>query len=837
MQGKNKTGVNKGQWYGPATVLGTETNEENGVRRPAAVIWVVVNNRLWRCAPQQLRKASGREVAMEELRQRRPWTFENIVKDIAIGEYADIQGEAEPDQAPNEEEEEEGEPGAPEIPDLLDEWDMDEEPPVDMEDAEGRPRMHQKRQAEREPEEPVPRQRLRTKTTPVQAVEAVDWEVMLAQATASAKRALHQTESGFFNNVEDFPEVVLQIEFPELTNSKQIRKYLKNPEAFVVTSLRKKRVEVNEKRMTPEERESMNMAKGKEIREFIKEAVVTRLLKDEKVNPKDVMKMRFVLTWKSDPDSKLGKRGKARLVVLGFQDPYLGKEETTSPTLNRRSKQLILQQATQKRWRLRKGDVTAAFLQGKKLTKSKYCLAPEELAEALGMPPGERVVRLLKSVYGLTAAPLEWYKEVNEVLIKLGAKRCETDPCVWVFVDEEELIGIIGAHVDDFLIAGEETSEKWNSIIKLLLAAFRWTPWEEGEFKQCGVNIKQLDDFSFEQDQSEYLQGLDEIPIRRERAQEKDALVTEYERSQLRAVLGGLQWLVGQTRLDGMVDVNLLQSQVTRATVQTLQEANKALRKLKTHANLKLYIRYIEGEVVCVVWSDASWANRSCGSSTGGYLLGLCSREVLNGKKSHVTVASWSTNKLKRVARSSLAAEVQALAVAEDELHLTRAAWFEMNGGTLDLNNPDDCIKQITGVAVVDAKSIYDTLNSQTQPLQLAEKRTALELLAYLRNTQRNGTITRWVHGGANLADAMTKLGATAMLWEFLKTSEWSIVFDENQMSGKKRKAEGLGKLDNTQVSENGFYNMALKRIQEFWPMFGKEESESEEEAISDDEE
>ena len=114
----------------------------------------------------------------------------------------------------------------------------------------------------------------------------------------------------FFSNVEDFPEVVLHIEFPEMDSAKQIRKYLRNPEAFVVASHRKKLVEVNEKRMTPEERESMNMAKGKEIREFIKE-VVTRLLKDEKVNPKDVMKMRSVLTWKSDPDSKLGKRGEA----------------------------------------------------------------------------------------------------------------------------------------------------------------------------------------------------------------------------------------------------------------------------------------------------------------------------------------------------------------------------------------------------------------------------------------------------------------------------------------------------------------------------------------------
>jgi len=140
--------------------------------------------------------------------------------------------------------------------------------------------------------------------------------------------------------------------------------------------------------------------------------------------------MRFVLTWKKDPDSPGGKRGKARLVVLGFQDPYLGQETTCSPTLNKRSKQMLLQIVVQNGWQLKKGDVTAAFLQGRPLTKSRYAVAPPELAEALGMQPGEKYVLLFKSVYGLTAAPLEWYLEVDRVLRLLGAHRCHTDPCV-----------------------------------------------------------------------------------------------------------------------------------------------------------------------------------------------------------------------------------------------------------------------------------------------------------------------------------------------------------------------------------------------------------------------
>ena len=146
--------------------------------------------------------------------------------------------------------------------------------------------------------------------------------------------------------------------------------------------------------------------------------------------------MRWVLTWKVDPESPLGKKGKARLVVLGFQDPYLGQEQTNAPTLNRRSKQILLQVCAQNGWKLYKGDVTAAFLQGRELSneKCKYAIAPKELAEAMGLPEGETIIRLLKSVYGLTAAPLEWYKQVDKVLHGLKGERCHTDPCVWKFV-------------------------------------------------------------------------------------------------------------------------------------------------------------------------------------------------------------------------------------------------------------------------------------------------------------------------------------------------------------------------------------------------------------------
>jgi hypothetical protein len=129
------------------------------------------------------------------------------------------------------------------------------------------------------------------------------------------------------------------------------------------------------------------------------------------------------------------------------------------------------------------------------------------------------------------------------------------------------------------------------------------------------------------QHQDEYIASLGEIDLKPERSKELNSPVTEQERAELRALLGGMQWLVGQSMVYGNVDVNLLQSDVATATVETLLTANKVLRKLRTSPN-RLYTKKIEGdEIHFIAWSDASWANRKSGSSTGGFLIGLCGKK------------------------------------------------------------------------------------------------------------------------------------------------------------------------------------------------------------------
>ena len=107
-----------------------------------------------------------------------------------------------------------------------------------------------------------------------------------------------------------------------------------------------------------------------------------------------------------------------------------------------------------------------------------------------------------------------------------------------------------------------------------------------------------MDDGSIVQDQEAYLQQVEEISLDPQRAKQGTSPVTEAERSELRALLGALQWLVTQSRPDASVDVNLIQSEVTTATVDTIHTANKIVRKIKANGVTKMYTRKIAGDLM-----------------------------------------------------------------------------------------------------------------------------------------------------------------------------------------------------------------------------------------------
>jgi hypothetical protein len=105
ISGTSKTGLHRGQWIGPGSILGTETRmNEDGTTEPGNVIWAIIHDRLWRCSAPQIRKGSEREVAQHTLTQKRPWTFEAMTRDLVLGQFRDLTGDPEPPAMAEDEE-------------------------------------------------------------------------------------------------------------------------------------------------------------------------------------------------------------------------------------------------------------------------------------------------------------------------------------------------------------------------------------------------------------------------------------------------------------------------------------------------------------------------------------------------------------------------------------------------------------------------------------------------------------------------------------------------------------------------------------------------------------
>ena len=151
--------------------------------------------------------------------------------------------------------------------------------------------------------------------------------------------------------------------------------------------------------------------------------------------------MRWILTWKQNDDGRY--KAKARAIL----------------------KRHLLQVAAWKRWGVKKGDVSGAFLQERQYPNELYCVPCPEILKAMGLGP-EEVVKVKKGCYGLVGAPLEWYLTVCEYLKEEGLVKSWSDPCCWLWKRKGTLRGIIAGHVDDFLCCGNPKGPKWLALEK-----------------------------------------------------------------------------------------------------------------------------------------------------------------------------------------------------------------------------------------------------------------------------------------------------------------------------------------------------------------------------------
>ena len=177
-----------------------------------------------------------------------------------------------------------------------------------------------------------------------------------------------------------------------------------------------------------------------------------------------------------------------------------------------------------------------------------------------------------------------------------------------------------------------------------------------------------------------------------------------------------------------------------------ISRINKVIRKVKQN-KLSLTFKSISKieTSTLLIFADASFKGLPGGASQGGFIILLADNE------GNVCPIHWQSRKIKRIVKSTLAAECLALQEACDAAYYLKTILIE----TLRVDSNDIQIECYT-----DNKSLYDSLHS-TKILE--EKRLILDE-AIIKDMMNKNEINKvqWLETSKQLADPLTKATASS---------------------------------------------------------------------------
>ena len=467
-------------------------------------------------------------------------------------------------------------------------------------------------------------------------------------------------------------------------------------------------------------------AKRQELKKIVEDYKAVKVVPDDghyKISS------RFVLWYKKHSDGSIQTR--ARLVARGFEEKEAVASD--SPTMDSTSLKIIFMTAQARSWKVTTADVKAAFLQGLPLNERTVRVKPPPEANV----PAGHVWELQVALYGLQDASLRFHWKVCKVFKQLEMEQSKLDPAVFYAKDKKtgQLKGVIGTHVDDFLITGQQS---WlDRMTREIGKQFELGKIEDSDFLYCGHRIVQEGEritLSQEEFAAE-VKSFDMLPARKKQNTDK---VTDEERGQMRSGAGKLGWLARLTRPDLMFAQIEASSTVTRADVSDLKQLNKAMTRV---AGIKSVLNVPKLETDAKDWkiqlfTDAAWQNLNQVGSTGG-------RVAFISDGRHSFPVHWAAHRLRRVCHSSQAAEIMAMNEGLNDTAFIRQMIHEMMGVWVPI--------QLT----IDNKNAYRAITGTTAP---TDKKVRCEA-AGVREALMEGEVerVRLVRGKAMLADVLTK--------------------------------------------------------------------------------
>ena len=296
--------------------------------------------------------------------------------------------------------------------------------------------------------------------------------------------------------------------------------------------------------------------------------------------------------------------------------------------------------------------------------------------------------------------------------------------------------------MDDFFWCGSDRFKK--EVIDVITSRFRISSDLHDSFTFLGLQVHQLPS-GIILNQSNYA---DKIQYLEQNSNgDKFQELMQEERDSLRSVIGQLSWIGNQTRPDISANVCQLSSNLKSATKSDVTFANKTIRKTRVDKLSLKFPKLNLQNLQLVVHSDASHNNLRNGGSQGGFMV------FLGDNSGKVAPIQWQSKRIKRVVKSTLAAECLALEEAVDHAFYMKCILSEI----LNLDVPMHCF--------TDNQSLCDNLHSSNN---VKEDKRLIQDIALLKEmmTKEEISSVNHVESKKNIADALTKRGASCRLLE-----------------------------------------------------------------------
>jgi len=454
---------------------------------------------------------------------------------------------------------------------------------------------------------------------------------------------------------------------------------------------------------------------------------------------------------------------KARLVVKGCQESPLSIRKD-APTCSSIGLMLLLGFSSQSNWSLVVLDAQCAYLQSEGIDRLLILRLPQ-FNPPVGTVANQLVIAN-GSIYGTRDAPRAWYKHLKTVLVKEGFKESFLEKGLYIFHGSDGCRCLIATHVDDLLVTFKKDDVDMVARIDRLkkLLRLRTVDSVDGSVVYCGRNIETTA-VNRKITQPKAVKALDTFDVDPARKSCKELLLP-YELTGYRSMLGQLLWLALHSRPDIGYKTNKTAQLTEHAVVPDLISLNKLVLATQSTGDRGIVIPHCAVDMkTCSVlaYGDSAFANAEGCKSQYGVIIVLTNdvEAYINGRFSCGYLLQWTSATVKRVVRSTLAAEAYAISEALELGQLIVQLLAEINFKSVDGQLP--VIKQIENsenrcplVVCTDSNNLFTVMPKDTTTV--ADKRLRIVIAALRQSFSDNKTQLKWISTKKMLADPLTKV-------------------------------------------------------------------------------